>query len=164
MTPLTQRRFQRIVSFLEKKQAATVKQISAATNLPVGTVRQILDYQIHFGCHKVAGKSTLFSLREPLPAKEKEKPSPARRLVNVAVSSLSPRHPRLYGVVPSGGRAMAKSEAERRAIFLALVEAQDAGDNGLQSRKAIAKRFKIREGLVRQIESEGIEANWPPLE
>jgi hypothetical protein len=63
---------------------------------------------------------------------------------------------------------MAKSEvlpeAERRAIFLALVEAQDTGDNVLQSRKAVADRFKISDRLLRQIEREGLDANWPPLE
>jgi hypothetical protein len=55
-------------------------------------------------------------------------------------------------------------EAERRAIFLALVEAQDSGENVLQSRKAIAERFKISDGLVRRIEREGLDAHWPPLE
>jgi hypothetical protein len=55
-------------------------------------------------------------------------------------------------------------EADRRAIFLALVEAQDVGDNVLQSRKAIAGRFKISQQLVCQIETEGLDAGWPPLE
>jgi hypothetical protein len=58
----------------------------------------------------------------------------------------------------------ALAEAEPRAIFLALVEAQDVGDNVLQSRKAIAERFEISDGLVRRIEQEGIDACWPPLE
>jgi transcription elongation GreA/GreB family factor len=66
---------------------------------------------------------------------------------------------------------MAKSETEkflvvakRKEIFLALVEAQDVGDNVLQSRKTVAERFAISEGRVRRIEQEGIDACWPPLE
>jgi hypothetical protein len=66
---------------------------------------------------------------------------------------------------------MAKSETEkflvvakRKEIFLALVEAQDVGGNVLQSRNAIAKRFKISEERVRHIEQEGLDAGWPPLE
>jgi hypothetical protein len=66
---------------------------------------------------------------------------------------------------------MAKTEVEpslmevkRKAIFLALVKAQDAGDTVFQSRRTVAKRFNISDGLVLRIESEGIEANWPPLE
>jgi hypothetical protein len=55
-------------------------------------------------------------------------------------------------------------EPERKAIFLALVEAQDGGDNVLQSRKAIAARFKISDSLVRRIEREGIDSHWPPLD
>jgi hypothetical protein len=176
MTPITQKRFQRIVSFLQKKQAATVKQISAATNLPNGTVRTILDYQNHFDCHKVAGQSSLFSLREPLPAKERLARTAPERVVSSRILDFSGSHFRSAVVLcsldrTSGGSVMMKSEAEqslpeaeRRAIFLALVEAQDAGDNVLQSRRAIADRFKISDGLVRRIEREGLDAHWPPLE
>ena len=32
-----------------------------------------------------------------------------------------------------------------------------------QSRKAIAQRFRLDEGQVREIEREGIDNNWPPL-
>jgi hypothetical protein len=54
--------------------------------------------------------------------------------------------------------------AERKAIFLALVETQDEAVNVLQSRKTIAERFAISEGRVRRIEEEGLDAGWPPLE
>jgi hypothetical protein len=55
------------------------------------------------------------------------------------------------------------SEAERRAVFLALVETQDSGMNLVQSRKIVAERFGISDRQVQQIEEEGIDADWPPL-
>jgi len=55
-------------------------------------------------------------------------------------------------------------EAERKAIFLALVEEQDGAANVLQSRKTIAERFSITERRVRRIEQEGLDAGWPPLD
>ena len=56
------------------------------------------------------------------------------------------------------------SETERKEIFLALVEAQDGAMTVLQSRKAIAERFGIGERQVKQIEREGLDAGWPPLD
>jgi hypothetical protein len=58
----------------------------------------------------------------------------------------------------------APSLEERMVMFLALVEAQDSRMTVAQSRKAIADRFGISEKLVRQIEQEGLDANWPLLE
>jgi len=55
------------------------------------------------------------------------------------------------------------SEARRKEIFLALVEAQDQGASVAQSRKDIAQRFGVSEGQVRQIEREGVDGGWPPL-
>ncbi|HYT92615.1 MAG TPA: hypothetical protein VEL76_28120 [Gemmataceae bacterium] len=55
------------------------------------------------------------------------------------------------------------SEARRKEIFLALVEAQDRALSVPQSRKAIAEQFGISEKEVRQIESEGLDGQWPPL-
>ncbi len=55
------------------------------------------------------------------------------------------------------------SEDMRKEIFLALVEAQDQGTGVAQSRKEIAERFGVSEAQVRQIESEGINGQWPPL-
>jgi hypothetical protein len=55
------------------------------------------------------------------------------------------------------------SEPLRREVFLALVDAQDHEMPVPESRTAIAGRFGISEGAVRQIEREGMENNWPPL-
>ena len=55
------------------------------------------------------------------------------------------------------------SEDERRAAFLALVEAQDAGKGVVRSRKEVAERFGITDREVRRIEQEGLDASWPPL-
>ncbi|HKB39080.1 MAG TPA: hypothetical protein VKD72_21760 [Gemmataceae bacterium] len=55
------------------------------------------------------------------------------------------------------------SEETRKEIFLALVEVQDQGTSVAQSRKEIAERFGVSEVQVRQIESEGINGQWPPL-
>ena len=55
------------------------------------------------------------------------------------------------------------SEKERRAVFLALVAAQDMGAGVVRSRKEVAERFGITDREVRQIEEEGIDGGWPPL-
>jgi hypothetical protein len=55
------------------------------------------------------------------------------------------------------------SEEERKAVFIALVEAQDAGKGVVLSRKEVAERFGITDREVRRIEEEGIEGGWPPL-
>ncbi len=52
---------------------------------------------------------------------------------------------------------------QRQAIFLALVESQDGGMNVATSRAEIAKRFSVSEGLVKEIEREGLAQQWPPL-
>jgi hypothetical protein len=64
----------------------------------------------------------------------------------------------------------APAEARRKEIFLALVEAQDrlvvAQDQGsgvARSRRLIAERFSVPESLVRAIEEEGLDHEWPPL-
>jgi hypothetical protein len=56
------------------------------------------------------------------------------------------------------------SEEQRRAIFLALVEAEDYQDfTRAQARALVARRFGVREEQVQQIEREGHERLWPPL-
>ena len=55
------------------------------------------------------------------------------------------------------------SEQDRREIFRALVEAQDQGMRVAQSRAAIAERFGVAEGQIRDIEREGLDHGWPPL-
>lgn len=55
------------------------------------------------------------------------------------------------------------SEADRRAVFAALVESQDRGLNVRASRAAVARRFGISAAVVGRIELEGEAAGWPPL-
>ena len=55
------------------------------------------------------------------------------------------------------------SEDRRKEVFLALVDAQDHEMNVAQSRTLVAQRFGVSVSLVRQIEREGIELQWPPL-
>jgi Sigma-70, region 4 len=55
-------------------------------------------------------------------------------------------------------------EPHRKEIFLALVEAQDNEMSPAESRKAVAERFGVSEGRVREIEREGLDNGWPPLE
>jgi hypothetical protein len=55
------------------------------------------------------------------------------------------------------------TEERRKEVFLALVEAQDAGADVPRSRKEVALRFNISESVVAQIEREGLDAGWPPL-
>ena len=55
------------------------------------------------------------------------------------------------------------SEAIRKEIFQALVEAQDQRMSVAESREVIAERFDISESQVRQIEQEGLDQQWPPL-
>jgi hypothetical protein len=54
-------------------------------------------------------------------------------------------------------------EGRRKEIFRALVEAQDQGLKVEASRKQVAEQFEVGEAQVRQIESEGLDAAWPPL-
>jgi hypothetical protein len=64
----------------------------------------------------------------------------------------------------------AAPEALRKEIFLALVETQDQlmepQDRGVgvaRSRRLVAERFSVTEVLVRAIEEEGLDHEWPPL-
>jgi len=56
------------------------------------------------------------------------------------------------------------NEVRRKEIFLALVEAQDRELSVADSRKHVAKQFGVTERQVRQIEREGIDHEWPPLD
>ena len=55
-------------------------------------------------------------------------------------------------------------EALRKEIFLALVDAQDHDMPVDLSRKVVSGRFGVSEDEVRQIEREGMDNDWPPLE
>ena len=61
-------------------------------------------------------------------------------------------------------RAKRLTIAQRQEVFHALVLIQDSGLMSVtESRQQVAKQFEITEALVRQIEDEGLEKEWPPL-
>jgi len=55
------------------------------------------------------------------------------------------------------------SEARRKEIFVALVEAQDHAMTVPESRRAVAEWFGLDERQVLRIEREGLDHHWPPL-
>ena len=55
------------------------------------------------------------------------------------------------------------SEDRRKEIFLGLVDAQDHEMDVAQSRIFVGQRFNVSESRVRQIEREGMDNKWPPL-
>jgi hypothetical protein len=55
------------------------------------------------------------------------------------------------------------SEPVRKAIFAALVEAQDEGVSPAASRLKVAVAFGVHVELVQEIEREGLEKEWPSL-
>ena len=55
------------------------------------------------------------------------------------------------------------SEDRRKAIFLAVVDAQDHDMDVAQSRRVVVQRFGVSESQVREIEREGLDRQWPPL-
>ena len=56
------------------------------------------------------------------------------------------------------------SEAERMEVFRVLVSAQDSAMSVAESRQMVCRQFELSDQQVRQIEREGINASWPPLE
>ncbi len=57
------------------------------------------------------------------------------------------------------------SVQQRREIFLALVTTQDGGTMTVpESLRHISEQFDITEAQVRQIQEEGIDKDWPPLD
>ena len=53
---------------------------------------------------------------------------------------------------------------QRREIFHALVTTQDLAIMSVaQSRQHVSKQFEISDAQLRQIEDEGLEKEWPPL-
>jgi hypothetical protein len=54
--------------------------------------------------------------------------------------------------------------AQKKDIFRALVIRQDEGDLSVgDSVKQVCEAFKITEHQLRQIQEEGINKDWPPL-
>ena len=54
-------------------------------------------------------------------------------------------------------------ESRRKAIFFALVDAQDHEIDVARSRRLMVERFGVIDSQVRQIEREGMDNQWPPL-
>jgi hypothetical protein len=53
---------------------------------------------------------------------------------------------------------------QRQEVFHALVTTQDLGLMSVgESRQHIEKQFEISEAQLKQIEEEGLENEWPPL-
>jgi hypothetical protein len=62
-------------------------------------------------------------------------------------------------------RAKRLNVSDRRKIFEALVVMQDLGIHTVaESRSKIEEEYKITDAQLRQIEEEGIEKEWPPLD
>jgi hypothetical protein len=59
--------------------------------------------------------------------------------------------------------AVAPSIELRKAVFLALVQAQDEGTPVRTSRATMAARFALSVQDVETIEREGLMRKWPPL-
>jgi len=55
-------------------------------------------------------------------------------------------------------------EDRRRAVFAALVAAQDGGLGVAASRKQVAAAHGLTPRQVEKIEREGLAAQWPPLD
>ena len=61
-------------------------------------------------------------------------------------------------------RAKRLTLQQRREIFSALVAAQDQGTMSVaESRKQMMDQFEITDAQLRQIEEEGLDKEWPPL-
>jgi hypothetical protein len=54
-------------------------------------------------------------------------------------------------------------EVDRREIFFEIVRLQDQGVSLADCRHRIAERFEIDLEGIREIETEGIAKEWPPL-
>ena len=53
---------------------------------------------------------------------------------------------------------------QKKEIFFTLVTTQDTGMLTVsQSREKVSREFEISDAQLRQIEEEGLEKEWPPL-
>jgi hypothetical protein len=61
-------------------------------------------------------------------------------------------------------RAKRLTLQQRRDIFSTLVTTQDQGTLTVaESRKQVIDQFEITDAQLRQIEEEGLDKEWPPL-
>jgi len=56
------------------------------------------------------------------------------------------------------------NEDRRRAIFAALVEAQDRCRSLREAKQQVLAQFGVTWAIVEQIEQEGMNKEWPPLD
>jgi len=56
------------------------------------------------------------------------------------------------------------STERRKEIFHTLVTTQDVNPDVPRSKQIVAKKFGITESQLREIEDEGLDNQWPPLE
>jgi hypothetical protein len=61
-------------------------------------------------------------------------------------------------------RAKRLTVQQRKEIFRTLVATQDTGMTVPQSMQHVCQQFEITEAQLRQIQEEGIEKEWPPLD
>ena len=61
-------------------------------------------------------------------------------------------------------RAKRLTVQQRKEIFRSLVTTQDAGSAVADSIRTVSQQFQITEAQLRQIQDEGIEKEWPPLD
>jgi len=60
-------------------------------------------------------------------------------------------------------RSKRLTQQQKKEIFNELVKSQDEGLNVRKSYQLLTERFKINEAQLRQIEDEGLDKQWPPL-
>lgn len=62
-------------------------------------------------------------------------------------------------------RAKRLTVQQRKEIFHNLVSTQDQGGVSVaESRQQMTKQYEITDAQLRQIEEEGLEKEWPPLD
>jgi hypothetical protein len=61
-------------------------------------------------------------------------------------------------------RAKRLTVQQRKEIFRSLVTTQDAGAAVSDSIRTVSQQHQITEAQLRQIQDEGIEKEWPPLD
>jgi hypothetical protein len=55
------------------------------------------------------------------------------------------------------------TKQQKRDIFRELVSVQDSGNAVRKSRELMMEKFEISDNQLKEIEDEGLEEQWPPL-
>jgi hypothetical protein len=55
------------------------------------------------------------------------------------------------------------TKQQKRDIFRDLVSIQDLGNPVRRSRELVMEKFEISDSQLKEIEDEGLEEQWPPL-